>query len=124
MIVRRLELGEMDAAARIHRAAFNQALPSLALTRRKTFMSRPLRITVATLISHPTATLMLDSSGAGTTTQWLGCAGCTRALCWWSLAFLDIFDPFRLPLPPVLRLTWPLRALAAPGAADIRWRHE
>jgi ribosomal protein S18 acetylase RimI-like enzyme len=30
MIVRRLELGEVDAAARIHRAAFNQALPSLA----------------------------------------------------------------------------------------------
>jgi hypothetical protein len=34
-----------------------------------------------------TATSMLKSSGAGTTTEWLGCAGCTRALCSWSLAF-------------------------------------
>src|SRR6185437_7216743 len=37
---------------------------------------------------HSTATLMLDSSGAGTTTEWLGSAGCTRTRCSWSLAFL------------------------------------
>jgi GNAT superfamily N-acetyltransferase len=30
MVVRRLELADMDAAARIHRAAFDHALPSLA----------------------------------------------------------------------------------------------
>src|SRR6185437_5960510 len=29
---------------------------------------------------------MLESSGAGTTTEWLGGAGCTRTCCSWSLA--------------------------------------
>src|SRR5882757_4167234 len=40
---------------------------------------------------------MLHSSGAGTTTEWLGSAGCTRALCSWSLAFLGPFWPVLSP---------------------------
>jgi hypothetical protein len=46
-----------------------------------------------------TATLMLKSSGAGTTTEWLGSAGCTRALCSWSLAFWGLFWLFFPTLP-------------------------
>ena len=54
----------------------------------------PLRNLSIIAMLAATATLMLNSSGAGTTTEWLGCAGCTRACCSWSLAFLGSFWPF------------------------------
>src|SRR5215470_1395730 len=41
-------------------------------------------------------------SGAGTTTEWHGSAGCTRACCSWSLAFLAGFSPV-FPLHPIDR---------------------
>src|SRR3977135_784126 len=61
---------------------------------------------------------MLHSSGAGTTAEWLGCAGCTRACCSWSLAFWGSFWPV-LPLPS---RSFGRCALASSGAGDIRWR--
>jgi hypothetical protein len=74
----------------------------------------PLRITGVVPISCLAATLMLDSTGAGTTTEWLGSAGCTRALCSWSLAFLGLFRP--VPAPFVCGFA-PVRALARLGIA-------
>src|SRR6185437_12588050 len=84
----------------------------------------PLRIAGTDPISHSTATLMLDSSGAGTTTEWLGSAGCTRALCSWSLAFLGVFWPVRAPFASRFACATFWRALASPGPADIRVQHE
>src|SRR5260370_17721485 len=68
-------------------------------------------------MSLPTETSVPDSSGAGTTTESLGCAGCTRALCSWSLAFWGLFLArfFSRPTPRL----WS-SALASPDGADIR----
>jgi hypothetical protein len=69
-----------------------------------------------------TATSMLECSGAGTTTEWLGCAGCTRATLF---VVVGILGPV-LALPPwvdrdLSALRGPLGIVQSPG---YMLRHE
>src|SRR5262249_11582485 len=55
--------------------------------------AHPLRNPLAIPIWWGTATLTLNKLRRWDDHEWFGCAGCTRALCSWSLAFWGLIWP-------------------------------